>query len=605
MAYDKWQAPDRDTPTTLEFRATVELGTQLDALLRTEGMSGYDEAQVAEASGIAVSRPRRWHKMFERMGLIYPDATGHTQLTALGSSIRAAQSDAGRDFRRAIARKAVHVLRKYQLLNPADKTGTEDYPSDTNLHPYWAIWKAAVELDGKLHWDELNRVLMWVLKHEDLDAAIARIRTARADTGYAIDDDAWASANLGPRAYDQTTTTDGRSAAGQVRDQKTTPWFKRAALGELLFSSPGHSGNGFWSIHPDVRDILEADVQEAPPFLPFDNAQEWFAYYGSDDEPNVAATISTSATSPEIPTRLALLLKRKNVVYFGPPGTGKTYSALELASVWAAQNGQDSVFKVTFHPSYGYEDFVQGYRPSGEGGSGFRLQPGILLTAALRAEELKAAQKSVLLFIDEINRGDVARIFGELITYIEPDKRDIPCTLASSPTATFSVPDNLYFLGTMNTADKSVSLIDVAMRRRFAFVGFPPDPTAFDRIADWLPSVAGISLRDVLTTLNDRLASEGIESDRSIGHALLRIESGSTTPLADLRAAFEYDILPLASEYCYMERGRMRRILGALVDEAGNPSLGNEAEFEERLRAWLGHAIPEAVTSEPSASVGA
>lgn len=604
MAYDRWQAPDRDSPSTLEFHATVELGAQLDALLKAEGKRGTNEGELEEASGASISRPRRWHKMFERMGLLYPDDASNTQLTALGSLMRSAQASAGRDFRRAIAGSAIEVLRKYQLRNPADRTGADDYPEDADLHPYWAIWKAAVELDGRLHWDELNRVLMWVLRHQDLDSAIATIRQARADSNYNNGNSVWSDAHLGPRAYEAgSATTDGRSPEGQVRDQKMTPWFKRAALGELLFSSPGTAGRGFWSIHPDIRDLLDAEVARgAPAYTEFTNTQDWFKYYGCIQPTHVVQPPASVIVSPHVQSRLALLESRMNVVYFGPPGTGKTHAALEIASEWASVNGPESVYKVTFHPSYGYEEFVQGYRPkfAPDGGAQFALQDGILLEAATKAQELSEHGKSVLLFIDEINRGDVARIFGELITYIEPGKRGVTCTLAHTPKKTFAVPKNLYFLGTMNTADKSISLIDIAMRRRFAFVSFPADPSAFEHVDGWVPSIAGVGLREILTELNARLASEGIDSDRSVGQALLAVEAAASDKVYSLRQRFEFDILPLISEYCYMDRSRIRRVLGPLVDEGGNPSLGNVAEFEARLKAWLGHSVEMPSTANAS-----
>lgn len=284
MTFDRWQAPDRDSPTTLEYKAEVELGIQLDALIKTEGKAGTREEAVAEASGIEVSRPRRWHKLFERMGLLYQDEEGNTQLTDLGGVVRTAKSTAARNFRRGVARSALSVLRKYQLLNPADVSASDTYPEDTDCHPYWAIWKAAVELDGKLHWDELNRELMWVLRHSDLDAAIARIKQARSEPDYDPTAGGSATTKLRPRAYDQTSTTDNRDPSGQVRDQKTTPWFKRAGLGELLLLPPGRAGNGYWSIHPDVVDLLAEEATSPPPFQLFENKQEWFSYYGSIDE---------------------------------------------------------------------------------------------------------------------------------------------------------------------------------------------------------------------------------------------------------------------------------------------------------------------------------
>ncbi|WP_080757550.1 McrB family protein [Burkholderia gladioli] len=585
MTFDRWQAPDRDSPTIATFDAQVELSDKLDAIMQAEGRPGTREDVVREASGVAISRPRRWHKMFERMGLLYQDDEGNTQLTQLGLAVRDAKDSAKRDFRRRLATDAIAVLRKYQLQNPADTLGEDTYPPGTNLHPYWAVWKAAVELGGRLHWDELNRELMWVLRHEDLDAAIARIRQARTEPGY-DPIQGGAITRLRDRAYDQTETTDDRDPAGQVRDQKTTPWFKRAGFGEILMVPGGRAGNGYWSIHPDVLDLLEDEVRKSPPpFEIFSSEVDWFEYFGSVGQETLPAT---TEASPLDVLHYDLLMERKNVVFFGPPGTGKTFSALEIASAWESANGPGSVFKVTFHPSYGYEDFVLGLRPNRNEPSVFVPTPGILLVAAERAESLRREGKAVLLLIDEINRGDVARIFGELITYIEPEKRGIGCYLAQRPEREFAVPENLFFLGTMNTADKSISLIDVALRRRFAFVDFPSDSTVFEHIATWASSVSGISLRAVLEHLNEKLALEGIEADRNVGHALLRVDSTDPSALRSLRRRFQYDIVPLVAEYCYLDRERMRAVLGGLIDAGGRFACHSDTEFENALRAWLG-----------------
>lgn len=591
MTFQFWQAPDRDSPTTLEFEVKAELGTQLDALMQVEGHAGTREAVIREVTGTELSRPRRWHKIFERMGLLYQDENGNTQLTELGNAIRAAKANVGRDFRRSLATQTIAVLRKFQLKNPADETLPDDvYPADADIHPYWAIWKAAVELGGKLHWDELNRELMWVLRHSDLDAAIARIRQARTEPGYDPVTGGSTTTRLRDRAYDQTTSPDARDPSGQVRDQKTTPWFKRAGLGELLFSPPGRSGNGYWTIHPDVIELLEAEVQKAPPeFLSFSDKQEWFSYYGRIADATDVASVTTSSIE-SYPEYYQLLESRHNVVFYGPPGTGKTHAALQIACEWERINGPQTVYKVTFHPSYGYEDFVIGYKPKDDGSSSFSLKEGILMIAAERAVTLAAEGKKVLLLIDEINRGDVARIFGELITYIEVEKRGIGSFLAQRPDSEFSVPQNLYFLGTMNTADKSISLLDVALRRRFAFVDFPADPSSFDRIPSWASSISGISLRRILEHLNERLVSEGIDSDRSVGQALMKVDSSALDPLMMLRQRFQYDIVPLIAEYCHLDRNRMQNVLGGLIDTQGRFSAKTNVEFENALKAWLGTA---------------
>lgn len=272
----------------------------------------------------------------------------------------------------------------------------------------------------------------------------------------------------------------------------------------------------------------------------------------------------------------SLVNDRHNVILYGPPGTGKTRAAFALADEWQRRHGAGSVLRVTFHPSYSYEDFVQGFRPDPKDPSRYTLQQGILLRACEVAEAsatyaLSAGSSAphVLLVIDEINRGDTARIFGELITFIEGDKRGVYFTTAQEPDLERSIPRNLYILGTMNTADRSVSLMDVALRRRFAFVGYPPAPDVLGPKAGWHSVVEGIELPALLRSLNSALEAEGIEPERAIGHALLGVSITAAAPFVELRRRFEFDVIPLVSEYCSLDRKGVRRVLGDLVDDRG------------------------------------
>lgn len=166
----------------------------------------------------------------------------------------------------------------------------------------------------------------------------------------------------------------------------------------------------------------------------------------------------------------SLLEAKRQVVFYGPPGTGKTYVARELA--WALAGDTSRVKLVQFHPSYAYEDFVEGFRPKLEDGvAGFRLVPGPLrkLAAAAKADP---THRHVLI-IDEMNRGNVAKVFGELYFLLE--YRDEPIELQYSLEESFAMPANLRFIATMNTADRSIALLDAALRRRFAFIPFFPD----------------------------------------------------------------------------------------------------------------------------------
>ena len=182
---------------------------------------------------------------------------------------------------------------------------------------------------------------------------------------------------------------------------------------------------------------------------------------------------------------LALLDDKQQVIFQGPPGTGKTYVAQELAEHLAESGGQ--VTTVQFHPSYAYEDFVRGFRPQSteSGHVGFTLQDGPLLRAAQKARDEPGAKH--FLIIDEINRGNIAKVFGELYFLLEYRDKEISLLYQREPGETFALPENLYFIGTMNTADRSIALVDLALRRRFYFIEFHPDTEPVrDVLQKWL-----------------------------------------------------------------------------------------------------------------------
>jgi MoxR-like ATPase len=164
------------------------------------------------------------------------------------------------------------------------------------------------------------------------------------------------------------------------------------------------------------------------------------------------------------------LERKRQVIFQGPPGTGKTHVALKLANCLAG--GRERVTLVQFHPSYAYEDFVEGYRPDlKDGQPTFTLKRGPLLQAAERARSDSENDRHFLV-IDEINRGNVAKVFGELYFLLEYRDEEIRLQYSNTP---FSLPKNLNIIGTMNTADRSIALVDLALRRRFSFVEFHPD----------------------------------------------------------------------------------------------------------------------------------
>ncbi len=227
--------------------------------------------------------------------------------------------------------------------------------------------------------------------------------------------------------------------------------------------------------------------------------------------------------------------KTLNTILYGPPGTGKTYQTArhcveicdrttrlpddEIRDLYRELVGGKRIEFITFHQSYGYEEFVEGLRPApsedGEGGLRLEATPGVLKRIADLAREYQ--ELPYVLVIDEINRANVSKVMGELITLLEEDKREgaeheVAATLPHSGEP-FTLPANLYILGTMNTVDRSIALIDTALRRRFEFEEMAPEP-------ELLKVVEGINLPDVLEAINERLEYL-IDRDHLIGHAWL------------------------------------------------------------------------------------
>ena len=248
-----------------------------------------------------------------------------------------------------------------------------------------------------------------------------------------------------------------------------------------------------------------------------------------------------------------------NLILYGPPGTGKTYEMQARMKV-AFDRGEEFTF-VAFHPSYSYEDFIGGLRPvATENGSGVAVefQKGPFVTLCEKAHANPTQQFT--LFIDEINRANVAKVFGELITLIEPSKRVIAGSKANDAgawvtlaglSARFGVPDNLNLVATMNTADRSIAMMDVALRRRFRFQECPPQP---QRIK---PAMVGaVDLPALLQRLNDRIEYL-LDRDHTIGHAVFM----GITSLAELQDVLAQRVIPLLQEYFFDDMAKVRLAL--------------------------------------------
>lgn len=247
-----------------------------------------------------------------------------------------------------------------------------------------------------------------------------------------------------------------------------------------------------------------------------------------------------------------LLLKKQNVIMQGAPGVGKTYAAKRLAYSIIGAKDESRIEFIQFHQNYSYEDFIMGYKPSGEG---FELQKGIFYKFCLKA----ANNPDIPYFfiIDEINRGNMSKIFGELLMLIEKDYRGTKATLAYNGLQ-FSVPKNLYIIGMMNTADRSLAMIDYALRRRFSFFSMEPGFTT-DGFVEYMKSLNDDtfeSLIDVVASLNQAIAQDSsLGKGFCIGHSYFcgQKKADEEEMLGWMSSVVDYDILPMLEEYWFDE----------------------------------------------------
>ena len=216
---------------------------------------------------------------------------------------------------------------------------------------------------------------------------------------------------------------------------------------------------------------------------------------------------------------------------------------------------------LTFHQSYSYEDFIEGIKPElAESDVSYKIEEGVFQKMCNRARN--DSSNNYAIFIDEINRGNISSIFGELITLIEDDKREgmsnvIKATLPYSKKQ-FSVPNNLYIIGTMNTADRSVEALDTALRRRFSFIEMNPDPTILSTSQF---KCNGIDLEALLSAINARI-EKLLDKDYCIGHSYFMTIKKHNEPLAEIQTIFQNKILPLLQEYFYGDWGKILLVIG-------------------------------------------
>ncbi|WP_170964408.1 McrB family protein [Natronomonas salsuginis] len=372
-----------------------------------------------------------------------------------------------------------------------------------------------------------------------------------------------------------------------------------------------------------LRELQSQAGVESPNFDQVQMAGILDGGFGEDTPEPLAA----SPTRPADAERIERQLKQAHqLVFHGPPGTGKTYTAQRFARWWLSKETEhpteSQLETVTFHPSFTYEDFIEGLTAEkSNGGVEYKIKSGVFKRICDRArsayQDAGADAKPYVLIIDEINRGNLAQIFGETITLLENDKRlgaenETVVTLPHSKTE-FTVPPNIYVIGTMNTADRSIALVDAALRRRFRFIAFPPDyevlydeygfggekaaETAASSNQDLDTVLQALSIKALHTVNEAILDAPDLGKGKQIGHSYLLGVSGPQEAVD----AWKYDILPLLDEYYF---GQFERIRQDIFHGAGTELLDWE---RERIRDFDAFDLVEALATltdvEPEGSL--
>lgn len=261
----------------------------------------------------------------------------------------------------------------------------------------------------------------------------------------------------------------------------------------------------------------------------------------------------------------ALLRYNKNLILQGAPGVGKTFAAKKLAYSIMGEMDAPRVELVQFHQNYSYEDFVMGYRPDG---NGFKLTEGIFYKFCRKAAE--DPEKDYFFIIDEINRGNMSRIFGELLMLIEKDYRGTSVRLAYNG-ENFSVPQNVYLIGMMNTADRSLAMIDYALRRRFKFFEMEPGfySDGFKAYQESLHNETFDALIDMVIDLNREIKKDdSLGNGFCIGHSYFCGQDECTEEW--MKAVVYYDIIPMLQEYWFDDRQKVQHwenLLSGVFDD--------------------------------------
>ena len=359
-----------------------------------------------------------------------------------------------------------------------------------------------------------------------------------------------------PRIHSKISASDYFSIVDSLKNYLDSPQSELKNFKELSFEAWKYSEQ----VNKEEQAKKEVSESSAPRYdLPSEDTKESEKVDTSYTREDFLKEVFVSAEDYD---RLATILRlKKNIILEGAPGVGKTFIADRLAYSLMGEKAIDRVKMVQFHQSYSYEDFIMGFRPSA---SGFELRKGPFYQFCKQAEGDES--NDYFFIIDEINRGNLSKIFGELFMLIEMDKRGRDLQLLYSDEQ-FSIPENLYIIGMMNTADRSLAMLDFALRRRFAFFELKPgfDSDGFKEYQSHLKNEKFDALINTVKHLNEIIASdESLGEGFCIGHSYFCNLIPNSIDQQVLSSIVEYELIPLLKEYWFDEPSLVKEWSGNL-----------------------------------------
>ena len=456
-----WPSGLRDTTEfpSVNISLDVNLRNHLDAFCKLDGIGWNDYDEQSEISGLnSASRLRTFRKLYEKLGLLYRDADT-IRLSRLGKQIASYEqelSQKNNQLLSEITTTAIDILSRYQLRNPADE---QSLPASCDVLPCICIWKSMLLLGNKIHYEEMNRVILHVMRMSDLDAAIAKIQEAR---NY--------GKTYSEMSEDELQTLLGEQVHTNQPPARIAPWFSFAGWGGLLIDQNSDEA-GFRNLSLNAIPLLQSAVDNPPSYYEAKDKDDWLNYYVGS-----AAIVSNDAVqTSRIPKTGA-----ENILLYGVPGAGKSYYIKKHYPC-----SPECIERVVFHPDYTYSDFVGQILPRVENytdSSGsvkeslkYVFTPGPFTKALKKA--ITHEDESFYLIIEEINRGNAPAIFGEVFQLLDRNddgkseygitNYDIAKEVYGDPEKKIVLPSNLWLLATMNTSDQNVFTLDTAFQRRW------------------------------------------------------------------------------------------------------------------------------------------